>query len=175
MAKRKGNSETKPEKSKVRYRRRLSNAIDEATILATLRESGSDLNPEEKAALGKEYASYLRAHEFYFTLSLQAVAFFYAIVGGILSIYFAGEGKDKDPVLVILLGVPLVMSVILGGAFVVGGYLWRNVAKHVECVARMLRIIRVPDVELLTYLLWLFGFLFLVVGGGLTWLITRVT
>jgi hypothetical protein len=159
--------EVKPDTSSVQD---LKISFVEAAILDRLKSKGPVLTQEEKAELEKEYERYTHAHEFYFTLSLQAVAFFYAIVGGILSIYFGGSGKVNRDVIRILLGVPILMSVILGVAFVYGGFLWRDVTKYIHGIAGMLKIIRVTNVELLTYLLWGFGLLFLGVGGALFWL-----
>ncbi|MDT4953152.1 MAG: hypothetical protein QOJ02_1290 [Acidobacteriota bacterium] len=155
--------------------RKQDETINEVASLAT---SGTDNVPspladEERAKLQKEYDVHIHSYEFYLEYGLKAVAVFYAVIGGILSIYFSGNRRVDSSVLIILLGLPVFMSVILGLTFLWGAKKWRKMSEHIQKIADKLGIERPPDIVLLTYLLWIFGFLYIVTGGALLWLIVH--
>jgi len=104
---------------------------------------------------------------------LKAVGLFYAILGGILSIYFAKDSKNED-VVKFLLVAPLIMSIILGLAFLIGGYLWQGATPRAKDIADKLKMTTAPNFNLLTWLLYVFGLTFLATGAGLIWLIYRL-
>jgi hypothetical protein len=132
--------------------------------------NGDTSLPEEK--LKWELEKYLKLYEFYFDIALKAVGLFAAIVGTILSIYF---GKDADPnVKRFLLQAPLIVSMVLGGIFIVGGMWWWRVSAKEKWIARHLKMVQLPEIAVLTYLLWVFGILFFAVAYGLSWLMSRV-
>lgn len=127
----------------------------------------------ERAGLQWEFEKFLANFTFFLDLALKAVGLFYAILGGILSIYFAKDSKNED-VVKFLLFAPLIMSIILGLAFLIGGYLWQGAAPRAKDIADKLKMTTAPNFNLLTWLLYVFGFAFLATGAGLIWLIYRL-
>jgi hypothetical protein len=125
-----------------------------------------ELSREEFSRLNKSY-------EFHLDFGLKVVAFFYAALGGVLSIYFSGTSKLNNATYM-LLGIPLVISFILGAFFIVGAKLWGGQAKYLRRLARKLKIKRPPEVMLLRTLLYAFGILFILTGFGLFWLLVTV-
>ena len=131
-------------------------------------------NEEEKAKWEKEIDLLHRAYEFHLDFALKAVGFFYAILGGILSIYFSGSGKISRDVVIVLLGLPILMSIILGGLFLYGGWVWHDRMRLIREKAKKNNIEIWLKVELVSNALWIFGSLFFIVCGFLIWLITRL-
>lgn len=66
------------------------------------------------------------------------------------------------------------MSGILGALSCGGAWKWCKMSKHIKRLARRLRIHRPPDIVLLTYLLLIFGFLYILTGGALWWLMMQL-
>lgn len=137
-------------------------------------------SPEEKALPGFErdrlqweFEKFLANFTFFLDLALKAVGLFYAILGGILSIYFAKDSKNED-VVKFLLFAPLFMSIILGLAFLIGGFLWQGATPKANDIANKLGMTTAPNFKLLTWLLYVFGLTFLATGAGLIWLIYRL-
>ncbi len=131
-------------------------------------------NEEEKAKWEKEIDRLYRAYESHLDLGLKAVGFFYAILGGILSIYFSGSGRISRDVVIVLLGLPILMSIILGSIFLYGDWLWRSEVAFIREKAEEFKVRIWLKVELLSYALRIFGLLFFIVGAFLIWLITRL-
>ncbi len=132
------------------------------------------LTEEKRERFHKEYRDHVRSYEFYLEYGLKAVAVFYAVIGGILSIYFSRNRQVNRSVIQVLLGLPILMSGILGGTFLWGAYKWCKMSKHVKRLARRLGIHRTPDIVLLTYLLLIFGSLYILTGGALWWLMWQL-
>lgn len=130
----------------------------------------NDLTPE---IAKEEFARLNSSFEFYLEFGLKAVAFFYAVLGGVLSIYF-GLSEGFHSAIIILLGVPILISLVLGYYFIRGAQLWRKHTVYLCQLAGKLSIERQPDVEYLGKLLRAFGALFFVTSISLLLLLGRV-
>jgi hypothetical protein len=129
----------------------------------------------EEARLKWELEKHLENFRFFLDLGLKAVGLFYAILGGILSIYFAKAADKNAEVMKVLLWVPFLISVILGVIFLIGARLMRDATIKLNDISRNLRMRKPPDFSLLTWLLVVFGASFLVTGASLVWLYYRLT
>jgi hypothetical protein len=132
---------------------------------------------EERDKLEKEFARLNRSYEFHLSFALQAVAFFYAAVGAVLSIFFGGNGglnKQSKVAITVLLVIPILMSFILGCYLFYGARLQHEDAKYMRRIAEELKIERRPKVELLTELLYAFSVLFFITLIGLVALLITV-
>jgi hypothetical protein len=126
--------------------------------------------PDEK--LEWEVEKHLSLYKDYSDFGIKAVGIFAATVGGVLSISFGG---GADPAVKwFLLQAAFIMSLVMGFIFIGCGALWFHTSIKVKWIARKLKMIKSPDIVYLSYLLWIFGILFLVVAGGLDWLKSRV-
>ncbi|HEX7997702.1 MAG TPA: hypothetical protein VF528_04880 [Pyrinomonadaceae bacterium] len=142
----------------------------------------SFLSPEDRTNLEKEYDRHIHFYEFYLEYGLKSVAVYYAVVGGILSIYYAAGGQINKAVIGVLLFLSLLMSLALGVTFIWGRMKWQKMEKHINELAEQLKIIKHPDVnllkppdiKLLTFLLLLFGVLYFVTAAALGWLIRQL-
>jgi hypothetical protein len=126
----------------------------------------------------KEYKLHIDLYRFYLGIVLKALAFFYGITGLILSLIFnpARVEKGQEHVLRVLLplqvveiflAVPIAMSVVLGFVFLVGGELWRRLVRDINRKvnkSRQVNVVVAPKIILLTWVLWVFGVLFFLVG-----------
>jgi uncharacterized membrane protein YhaH (DUF805 family) len=128
------------------------------------------VSDDELKHLKWEVDKHLENFRFFLDLSLKAVVLFYAIVGGILSILFSKKPGETSPVVTILLYAPLFMSLILGVAFFVGARYWHDATRKIRPVVRIL-MLKVPDFQLLTGLLIVFGVSFIASAGALVWLL----
>jgi hypothetical protein len=122
---------------------------------------------ELRTELKWELEKHLSLYQFYFELSVKAIALFYAIVGAILSIYFAKEGSADSEVKSFLLWAPLIMSLVLGTAFFTGGIWWWRVKRKIDWIAEQIKMKQAPDIAFLSYVLWIFGVLFFFAAWGL--------
>lgn len=130
-------------------------------------------SPGEVSALSKEelkweIEQHLSLFKDYSDLAVKAVGIFAAVVGGILSISFT-LGANAD-VKRLLLQAAYIMSLIMGSIYVVCGFLWFRVSNEVKWIGRRLKMVKLPDIIYLSYLLWLFGVLFFVAASGVDWL-----
>jgi hypothetical protein len=124
-----------------------------------------------------EFARLNRSYEYHLSFGLQAVAFFYAAVGGVLSLYFGGSGGGGGRsrlAITVLLIIPVCMSWILGYFLLRGACLQRADAKYMGKVADHLPIKRPPQVQLLSSLLYWFSALFFLTSVGLIALLLEV-
>jgi hypothetical protein len=129
-----------------------------------------DLTPE---IAKEEFTRLNSSFEFYLDFGLKAVAFFYAAVGGVLSIYFSVSAGFHSAIIV-LLGIPILMSLVLGHYFFRGAHLWRKHTVYLCQLAGKLNIERQPDVAYLGKLLRAFGALFFITSIALLLLLGRV-
>ncbi|HEX8146586.1 MAG TPA: hypothetical protein VF591_05360 [Pyrinomonadaceae bacterium] len=117
-----------------------------------------------------EYRIHVDLYKYYLDMGLKASVFFYALTGGILGFYL----KNTDvPYIKISLLLPIASSVILGSVFIYGAILWRKVTRNIITIIKdlnrsELNIRQTPDIHLLSLVLLLFGFLFLIVGASLS-------
>ena len=125
----------------------------------------SEMSTERLKRLEWELEQHLSLFKNYSGLAIQAVGIFAAVVGGILSISFAGEGDVN--VKRLLLQATLIMSVIMGCIFALCGLLWFRVSNRAKWIGRRLKMIKFPDIIYLSYLLWVFAALFFVAAAAL--------
>src|ERR1051325_754670 len=141
----------------------MCNPIDERVNINGLTD---EITKEEFTRLNHSF-------EFYLDFGLKAVAFFYAAVGGVLSIYFT-RSESFSGAIVVLLGIPTLMSSMLGRYFLRGARLWRKHTVYMCQLAGKLQIERPPDVEFLGKLLKAFGALFFVTSAALLLLLSSI-
>lgn len=154
---------------------RGSLAQPEHTVISSINSDADSWTDADKADFKWKFEKHSENFRFFIEQGLKAVGLFYAIVGGILSIYFAKEPDKNDEVLKVLLWAPFVISLVLGFTFIVGGILWRNATNEIIPPADRPRTTNVLNFGLLTWLAWIFGLLFFAIGGALVWLIYRLT
>jgi cytochrome b subunit of formate dehydrogenase len=127
----------------------------------------------------KEYELHISLFQYYLTLGFSAVTFFYAITGGILAyILKAGEENPKSitfkipfmerewkvPMLKLSLLLPILLSNVFGCIFIYGAYKWLTVKGSIIVLRADLGIKKVPDLQILLQMLFLFGGIFFFVG-----------
>lgn len=140
------------------------------------------LTPEQSKTLKvpnweSEFARLNHSYEYHLSFGLQAVAFFYAAVGGVLSLYFGGSGSASGRsklAITVLLVIPVCMSWVLGFFLLRGACLQRADAKYMGKVAEHLPMKRPPQVQLLSSLLYCFSALFFLTSVGLIALLLEV-
>lgn len=136
------------------------------TALAEEKAKGEVAGDPEKVRWNKEFDRLNRSLEFHTDFGLKAVAFFYAAVGGVLSI-FLGKGGGSKGASMVLLGVPIIMSLILGFYFFYGALIWDRDASYMRRLAARLGFEELTKVEILSQLLRVFGGLFFLTGSFL--------
>jgi hypothetical protein len=137
------------------------------TVLAQEKEKGkAETDQQEKAKWNKEFDRLNRSLEFHTDFALKTVAFFYGAVGGVLSI-FLGKGGGSRSASIVLLGVPIIMSWILGYYFFYGALIWDKDADYMRRLAARLGFEELTKIELLSEILRVFGGLFFVTGAFL--------
>ena len=105
----------------------------------------------------------------YSDLAVKAVGIFAAVVGGILSISFTLGANDD--VKRLLLQAAFIMSLFMGGVYIVCGFLWFRVSNEVKWIGtQQLKMVKFPDVIYLSYLLVVFGVLLFFAAAGVDWL-----
>ena len=132
------------------------------------------LSEAESADLKWEVGVHMENFRFFLDLGLKAVVLFYAIAGGILSVYFAKNTEKNNEVLKILLWIPFIVSMILGTGFFVGAGLMKKATRDLTHLCRKAQMKKIPDFPLLTWLFVVFGALFFVTGAALVWLYYRL-
>jgi hypothetical protein len=142
--------------------------------MKSFEEKDNALPDTERTKLQWEFEKFLANFTFFLDLALKAAIFFYAVLGGILSIYFAKDVVNKD-VVKFLLYAPLIMSIILTLSFFIGGNLWKGAVPSAKNIADRLEMTTAPDFRLLTWILYVSGFTFLATAAGLLWLIYRLS
>lgn len=142
-------------------------------VLAEEKKRGENASEQEKAKWNKEFDRLNRSLEFHTDFGLKAVAFFYAAVGGVLSI-FLGKGAESRSASLVLLGVPIILSWILGFYFFYGALIWDKDANYMRRLAVRLGFEELTKIELLSELLRVFGGVFFITGAFLTALLVWV-
>jgi hypothetical protein len=120
-----------------------------------------DWDKDKRDERWKEYNLHIDLYKYYLELSLKANIFFYAITGTIVGFYLTHPEVGYKKVSLLL---PIMMSLALGGIFIHGGILWIRVSGIIREIRRELNIKKAPDINLMTTLLTVFGFIFLVVS-----------
>ena len=114
--------------------------------------------------LWRQYQQNVDLYKFYMDLTVKFNVFFYAVTGAILSFALAQQ-KGHELVRFSLL-LPLVMSLCFAGFFVYGGLLMRVLRRETFAIRDALKLQAAPDVGVLSVLLYLFAFVFLLIAIG---------
>jgi hypothetical protein len=121
-------------------------------------------SPTDRELLWRQYNLWLDLYKFHMDLVLKANAFFYLITGGILSFYFA---HPEQRLIKWSLLLPAFMSLALTIAFAYGARLVTLKSTDLSALTQKLDFETVPDVGVLTVLLWAGSAIFLVVAVSL--------
>jgi hypothetical protein len=122
----------------------------------------------------KEFEMRVEASRYYLNVALQTNIFFYAITGVVLGFYL---NKATNEYLVFALLLPILIATILGSVFVYAAELQLDAAIIIEEIrgelnkekskSKRIKIKKIPDLNLLYILLWIFGRVFFLVGIAL--------
>lgn len=114
--------------------------------------------------LWRQYQQNVDLYKFYMDLTIKFNVFFYAVTGAIVS--FALTQRDGNDLIRFALLLPLVMSLSFAGFFVYGGILMRILRRETFSIRDALNLQAAPDVGVLSVLLYLFAFVFLLIAVG---------
>ncbi len=120
--------------------------------------------------LWKQYAQTVELYKFYMELTVKFNVFYYAVTGGILSFYFANPKVENIQHALIL---PIIMSFSFAVFFIYGGYLMKPLRKDVFEIRDALGLKVAPDVGVLSHLLYIFAFVFIVIALGCIYLVAK--
>ena len=116
----------------------------------------------------RKYASHYERYNAYMDIAFKANVFFYVVTGSILGFYLANSSK---PYVKIALLIPMLLGTVFGGVFLYGSYLWgkarRNIKNLEEELIEKELIIPPLDLHLLSWLLLIFGIIFLAVAASM--------
>lgn len=144
----------------------------EARLFFLLQEKSKStvigLNKDERDERWKEYNLHIDLYKYYLELGLKANLFFYLITGTILGFYLTHPDIRYKKVSLLL---PILMSLALGGIFIHSGILWIRVSRIIRGIRRELNIRKAPDINIMTALLVVFGFITLTVGVAMVLLV----
>jgi hypothetical protein len=143
---------------------RLERACTSPIVPDEEKKMGQSAEPAEIVKWNKEFDRLNRSLEFHTDFALKAVAFFYAVVGGVLSVFF-GTGGGFRSASIVLLGVPIIISWILGYYFLYGAVIWDDDADYMRRLQYRLGFEKLTKIELLSELLRVFAVLFFVTGA----------
>jgi hypothetical protein len=114
--------------------------------------------------LWRQYQQNVDLYKFYMDLTIRFNVFFYAVTGAIVS-YVLAQHNGNDLIQYALL-LPLVMSLCFGGFFVYGAVLMRVLRRDTFAIRDALQLQAAPDVGVLSVLLYVFAFVFLLIAIG---------
>ncbi|HEX8129769.1 MAG TPA: hypothetical protein VF527_11765 [Pyrinomonadaceae bacterium] len=115
----------------------------------------------ERELLWRQYHCYLELYKYYLELSLKGNVFFYLITGSILTFYFTHHDEALVKYSLIL---PIIMSLALGLAFILGAILTKGLGKDFVDLSSQLGFNSCPSVKILIVLLYSFGSIFIIVA-----------
>jgi hypothetical protein len=159
---------------RILYSVRSESSGTSQTVLVEEVFKGKVATEQEKACWNKEFDRLNRSLEFHTDFGLKAVAFFYVSVGGVLSIFF-GKGRGSSDVSFVLLGVPIILSWILGFYFFKGALIWDADAAYMRRLSARLGFEELTKIELLSELLRVFAVLFFITSAFLITLLIWVS
>ncbi len=137
-------------------------------------EAANVMKDSERAKFQWEYEQFLAKFTFFLDLGWKAVGLFYAVLGGILAIYFTKDLKEPS-VVKFLLYAPLVISIILSLIFSGCGILWWGLISKVDTIAKVeLKMTTTPNFRILTSLFFVFTLALGFTALGLWWLIEQL-
>ncbi len=120
------------------------------------------MNPQE--LLWRQYQQNIDLYKFYMDLTVKFNVFFYAVTGAIVS--YALAQHNSNAIIKYALALPFAMSLCFAGFFVYGGILMRVLKRETFAIRDALGLQAAPDVGLLSVLLYLFTFIFLLIAAG---------
>lgn len=122
----------------------------------------------------KEYELQINLYQFYLNLALSAITFFYLLTGGILAYSLTNYKEsprkpiplfgEKFPIVKLSLLLPILLSGVFGWVFVYGARKWNSLVDRIGGFRDDLSIEKVPDIQMLSQLLLVFGIIFFFVG-----------
>lgn len=122
----------------------------------------------------KEYELHVTLYQFYLKLALDAITFFYLLTGGILAYSLTNYKEsprmriflfgDKFPIVKLSLLVPILLSGVFGCLFIYGAKKWYALVDRIGAFRNFLDIDKVPDIQMLSQILLVFGGIFFLVG-----------
>lgn len=122
--------------------------------------------------LWKQYQTNVELFKFYMDLVVKFNVFFYAVTGAIISFVLAQVGASA--MVRWALALPLVMSLCFAVFFVYGAVLMRILRNETFELRDALHLRAAPDVGVLSILLLLFAFIYLLIAIACTILLCRV-
>jgi len=135
-----------------------------------IESTGQVLAEERRKDKWEEYKIHIELYKYYLDIFLKASLALLGITGGILTFYF-NDKTGSGSLLKKALYLPLVFCLAYAGVYLYGAWLWCKVSVTVELLRVQLGIERVPDIQILTALLVVFGAVFYIIGVALLWFI----
>lgn len=111
--------------------------------------------------LWKQYAMWVDLFKFYIDITIRINIFYYAITGAILSYYLS---HSSEPLIKYSLLLPVGMSLAFLLLFIIGMILLEVSRREVFSIRDELGLIAAPEFRVLSLILAIFSFLFLVVA-----------
>lgn len=139
---------------------------------ALVETAGQVLAEERRKEKWEEYKIHIELYKYYLDIFLKASLALLGITGGILTFYFNDKTASRSLIEKALL-LPFAFSLAYAGVYYYGAWLWCEVSITVELLRKQLGIERVPDIQILSALLIVFGTMFYVVGVALLWFMWR--
>lgn len=124
-------------------------------------------NEVEKTKMENAYLQHKEDYKFYLGFGLQVIGVFYAVLGGILSIYFSNNPNPDKGLIKLFLLLPIFISIILGFLCIFGAIIWTRATAIIYKIAKICEIVIVHKFDILSWLLYIFGGLFIVVAVAL--------
>jgi hypothetical protein len=116
----------------------------------------------------RKYASHYERYNAYMDIAFKANVFFYVVTGSIVGFYLSNSSK---PYVKIALIIPMLLGTVFGAIFLYGSYLWRKARRTIKNLEEELidkeLIIPPHDLHLLSWLLLIFGIIFIAVAGSM--------
>ncbi len=118
---------------------------------------------EARDLLWKQYELHVGLYKFYLDLAIRMNIFYYAVTGAILSFYFSHMDEGAARFSLVL---PALMSVAFAWLFLHAANLVGVVRLEVFRIRDALGLLTAPELQVLVYLLRIFGALFAAVALG---------
>lgn len=122
---------------------------------------------DRQELLWKQYELHVSLYQFYLELTLKVNAAFYAISGAIATYTLTHpvDGATRSALL-----VPAVLGLGLASVAIYGANIQRHTRDELVSIRDQLELETIPEIKILSCLLWVSVFGFLSVSAGLIWL-----
>lgn len=122
---------------------------------------------DRQELLWKQYELHVSLYQFYLELTLKVNAAFYAISGAIATytLTHPADGAARAALL-----VPAVLGLGLASVAIYGAIIQRHTRDELVSIRDQLELETIPEIKILSCLLWVSAFGFLAVSAGLIWL-----